>query len=157
MHVASIKITNWAAFRGEHVLELGPGSFAVVGPNGVGKSAVLCAVPYALFGTLPRNVTAEQMVSEGETEMSVELHLSSGDVVRRGWETKGRKGGGFVEMTGVEGATASGVARRVEEILGMGAVLMLGSFVPVLGGILLACGTAGSVLLFRELTSDGRT
>lgn len=120
MIVESIFLRNWGPFKGEHELALGPGTYALLAEedgdpsrsNGLGKSSLLRAVTFALYGQRQ----AESLVSWGESDMEVRLRLTGGVTVKRGW-----KGGGWVEVATAEGARTKDADARIVELVGFSA------------------------------------
>lgn len=91
-HVTGLRLINWQRFRGEHVLALGRGTYAVTAQdadddgrsNWLGKSALLAALRWALEGHKPRTVDAlDELISHGEDNMGVEVELSDGTFISR--------------------------------------------------------------------------
>ena len=91
-HVVGVRLVNWQRFRGEHVLELGRGTYAITAvdadddgrSNWLGKSALLGAIRWALEGHKPRTVDAlDELISHGEDNVGVEVELSDGTFVSR--------------------------------------------------------------------------
>lgn len=91
-HVTGLRLINWQRFRGNHVLELGPGTWAITAQderdegrsNWLGKSALLKALRWLLEGHKPREVdTLDELISWGENEMGVEGELSDGTFISR--------------------------------------------------------------------------
>lgn len=92
MHLVGLRLTNWARFRGEHELELGPGVYAVVADhdgngslsNGRGKTAFLEAVAWLLEGgkALDKD-TLNELVTNDEESMAVEGEFSNAVFVSR--------------------------------------------------------------------------
>lgn len=89
-HVAKLWLKNYGPFRGEHELELGPGVYAVTAryeadeerSNWGGKSTLLSAIPYALFGWHLHR-TEDEAITEGEDEVAVMITLSNGATATR--------------------------------------------------------------------------
>lgn len=82
-----IKVTNFGRFYAEQHIDVAPGVYIVHGLNGRGKTTLLNAVRWALYGhfvdrqgrTVPPEVTLNRAArSEGCREFSVELHISNG-------------------------------------------------------------------------------
>src|SRR6266536_2323828 len=73
MRPIRLQLKGFTAFRDEQVLDFEAlDLFAVVGPTGSGKSSLLDAITYALYGTVPRvGNRAGQLISQGQPRMSV--------------------------------------------------------------------------------------
>lgn len=71
------------------------------GPNGHGKSALLDAITWALWGET-RARTQDELIHQGQTDMSVELDFSARDslyrVCRRHSRKRGRQGATILEL-----------------------------------------------------------
>ena len=71
------------------------------GPNGHGKSALLDAITWALWGET-RARTQDELIHQGQTDMSVELDFSARDriyrVCRRHSRKRGRQGATMLEL-----------------------------------------------------------
>lgn len=90
--IKRIYLRNVGPFRGEHVVILGPGAFAVQARHekdarrsiGLGKSFLLEAVVFAITGAWPKNRgDADGWVTRGEREGCVALFLEGGACVER--------------------------------------------------------------------------
>lgn len=84
MIITRLKVTNFGRFHGSQQLDLGRGVYVIHGRNGLGKTTLLNAVRWALYGHYSdrqgRPVPATVMLNraarrEGERQFSVELHL----------------------------------------------------------------------------------
>lgn len=114
MIVDAIVLYNFAHYRGEHVLDLrGKRAVAICGENDTGKSALLDAVSCAFYGYTRAGKGPGACVSRGALEMRVEVHLSGGAVVKRGW-----KGAGTVDLTGWEDAQVGDADAAIRRLLG---------------------------------------
>ncbi len=123
MIVARIELENFGPFRGSHSIDLaGVHALAIVGANGGGKSSILDAVGYALYGRT-RSRSADEWRSDGAPEMRVSLTLR-GDgpdlTVERGVRsTRGGAPKGWVRVSGWEGAQARHADREVVRLVGL--------------------------------------
>jgi DNA repair exonuclease SbcCD ATPase subunit len=90
--VANLRMRNWACFRGEHELALRPTQYAVVARSALdpdrsnwnGKSRLMCAVDWALWGRIPEDCRRKaDLVTRGEKSCEVGLELSDGHVIKR--------------------------------------------------------------------------
>ena len=99
-----IKVKNFLSYRDNvPVLDLeGVHVACLCGDNGHGKSALLDAVTWALWGSA-RTRLQEELIYQGESEMSVDLEFNAGDnrfrVARRfARANRGRQGATFLEL-----------------------------------------------------------
>ena len=77
-----LRVENLTAFRGEQdLLDLsGHQLFAISGPTGAGKSSLLDAMIFALYGTVPRvGKSVKELISQGRDRMYVRLDFARGD------------------------------------------------------------------------------
>jgi DNA repair exonuclease SbcCD ATPase subunit len=76
--IRRLTLRNWRAY--EHLeLDLQPGATFVVAPNGIGKSSIVEAARFALFGLVPpAKGGASRITRSGGTSASVEVELPSG-------------------------------------------------------------------------------
>jgi exonuclease SbcC len=51
--------------------------------EGSGKSAVLNAISWNLFGKLPKDAKVDEVIKDGEDSCIVETHFSNGDSIHR--------------------------------------------------------------------------
>jgi DNA repair exonuclease SbcCD ATPase subunit len=137
MHVAALRLNNWACFRGAHAVALEPIPYAVTATqdgnpersNWGGKSTLLEAVLFALYG-VHRHRFEEGWISHGEKSGEVALALSTGVVVRRWRESAG---GTKLEVKEPPHAAYGGdpqkdvkqyagdvAQRRIDEMVGLG-------------------------------------
>lgn len=67
--------------------------YAIQGPTGSGKSSILDAMMYALYGQTPRlgKVGHDALISQGERALSISLEFESGGARYRVGRTKGRR------------------------------------------------------------------
>lgn len=81
MRPLSLRIKGFTAFRDEQELDFSDlDLFALWGPTGSGKSSVLDAITYALYGQVERVGTrASQLVSQGQPRMAVSLDFVAGE------------------------------------------------------------------------------
>jgi DNA repair exonuclease SbcCD ATPase subunit len=83
-YLVRIRLENFMAFRGEHVLELGPGAYLVTGANYNGKSSLLEAVGWCFFGSSrSRFRSRDAVIHNSEERATVEILLSDGTTVTR--------------------------------------------------------------------------
>ena len=84
MRPLAMKLKGFTAFRDEQTIDFSDlDLFALWGPTGSGKSSLLDAVTYALYGKAERvegvrDVTLAEMISQGQPRMAVELEFEAG-------------------------------------------------------------------------------
>jgi len=94
MRPLKLKLQNFTAFRAPAELDFGPLElYAIEGPTGSGKSSLLDAITFALYGEVPRlgGKGLDALISTGESRLTVELEFEVGDSRYRVVRTKGRK------------------------------------------------------------------
>ena len=121
-----LKIRGFTAFRDEVSLEFeGRRLFVITGPTGAGKSSLLDAMTWALYGQVPRvGRSVKELVSQGERDMSVLFEFT---VRGKGYRVARRYPGNtstrlerLVNEQWVPMADrAADVTREVEGLLGM--------------------------------------
>lgn len=126
MRPVLLRIRGFTAFRDETVVEFeGRRLFVITGPTGAGKSSLLDAMTWALYGQVPRvGRSVKELVSQGEREMSVLFEFT---VRGRGYRVSRRYPGST--STRLERLVseqwvpmedrAADVTRAVETLLGM--------------------------------------
>lgn len=130
--ITRVRLSNWKSHQ-ETEIEFGDGTNVLVGPMGSGKSSVLEAITYALFGTLPgvqsRRIKLDDLIRSRPSpadRAEVEVHFLAPDgeeyavkrVITRGSGTtvsEIRKVGGEV----IESQSSSRVNEMVERLLGI--------------------------------------
>ncbi|OOV13779.1 SMC family ATPase [Deinococcus sp. LM3] len=94
MKPIKLELQGFTAFRQFTSLEFGDLElFALVGPTGSGKSSLLDAITFALYGQTARLGAAglDALISQGERGLSVSLTFEVGGATYRASRTKGRK------------------------------------------------------------------
>src|SRR3954454_17719624 len=139
MRPVRLEMHGFAAFREPTVVDFaGAEYFALVGPTGSGKSTVIDALTFALYGTVPRwdNVRAVGLalapsVNRGVVRLVFDVrgarHVAARELRRsaRGEvKVKNARLERLVDRDDLDGATEvlaadSGVTRAVEELLGL--------------------------------------
>ncbi len=123
---------NWRGYE-KLALELEPGLTFVVAENGTGKTSLLQAASWALFGEAA-GLELSDMLRLEESGLSVQLALdiAGTDVnISRGWSEAGRPREAIVAEVDSASATESGVSDRLTEAAGVSAgVLNRLWFVP---------------------------
>ncbi|HEU0074226.1 MAG TPA: SMC family ATPase, partial [Dehalococcoidia bacterium] len=128
MRPLKLELEGFTAFRDPICLDLSElDLFAITGPTGAGKSSLIDAVAYALYGRIPR-VTAEvgACISQGMDRMRVSLEFLAGEERYRVYRETRRKGAGAVRLDRWHGDDwqpqldrAREVTDRVNEIVGL--------------------------------------
>jgi DNA repair exonuclease SbcCD ATPase subunit len=75
--ITSLRLSNWRNYD-DLVVDFAPGATFVVASNGVGKTSLVEAARYALFGVLPEQASSPVRVGGGEARVGVTLQLSDG-------------------------------------------------------------------------------
>ena len=128
MRPLRLEIEGFTAFREPTCLDLSElDLFAITGPTGAGKSSLIDAIAYALYGRVPR-VTAEvgACISQGMDRMRVLLEFQAGEERYRVYRETRRKGSGAVRLDRRQGDDwqpqldrAREITERVNEIVGL--------------------------------------
>ncbi len=128
MRPLKLELEGFTAFRDPTCLDLSSlDLFAITGPTGAGKSSLIDAIAYALYGRVPR-VTAEvgACISQGIDRMRVSLEFLAGEERFRVYRETRRKGSGAVRLDRwLDGDwqpqldRAREVTDRVNEIVGL--------------------------------------
>lgn len=79
-HLEKMTVKNFLCYQGEHSFSFSPGVNAIIGPNGKGKSTILSAVSWVVFGK-PSGDTVMSWNSERDT--FVRLYFADGLCVER--------------------------------------------------------------------------
>jgi exonuclease SbcC len=123
-----LELEGFTSFRGNTVVDFdGADYFALVGPTGSGKSSLIDAMCFVLYGSLPRydrKGLVAPVISQGKLEAKVRLDFTVGSdsytavrAVKRGTATKTtaqlERGGEVLAGTGPE------VTEAVTELLGL--------------------------------------
>ncbi len=94
MRPLRLEVQGFTAFRQFTELDFSDLElFALVGPTGSGKSSLLDAMTFALYGTTERlgKLGLDALISQGERGLSVGLTFEVGDVTYRASRTKGHR------------------------------------------------------------------
>src|SRR5262249_58299962 len=90
--IQRLELQNWRAYD-RLDLELGPGATFVVASNGTGKTSLIMAAAWGIFGDIAGVKGADEIRGEAESAtVKVELRLPSGDtlVIMRSVDRRGR-------------------------------------------------------------------
>ena len=105
--------------------------FALVGPTGSGKSSLLDAMTFALYGETARlgATGLDALISQGERTLSVALTFEAGGQTYRVTRTRGRKQADNEvrldrldpdgEWTGLSSGSQKDIAQRIEDVVGL--------------------------------------
>jgi exonuclease SbcC len=126
-----LEVEGFTVFRGPTVLDFtGVDLFALVGPTGAGKTSIIDALTFALYGSVPRlddRRAVAPVISQNLTEARVRLDFSVGDqdytAVRVVRATKGgatTKEARLQRGTEVLAGDAKEVTAAVEAVVGLG-------------------------------------
>ena len=109
MRPIHLKVKGFTAFRDEQELDFRElDLFALAGPTGSGKSSVLDAITYALYGKAERvegvrDVSLTELISHGQRRMAVTLEFEVGDEHLRVTRSTPRSGASKVRLEKDEG------------------------------------------------------
>lgn len=81
MRPISLEIEGFTSFRQKAVIDFSKFDlFAITGPTGAGKTSIIDAMTYALYGCTPRigNKSIKELISQGADRLKVLLEFSSG-------------------------------------------------------------------------------
>ena len=91
--------------------------FGITGPTGAGKSSLVDAITYALFGKAPRvGNQIKELISQGSDRVKVSLEFSANGDRYRVHRASARKGAAPVQLERLEGDEWLGVADRATEV-----------------------------------------
>jgi exonuclease SbcC len=124
MLIQSLRLKNIRSYTSEEITFSG-GSTLLSGDIGSGKSTILLAIEFALFGMTKPNVTGETLLRKGESSGSVQLQLSidNKEIVIERHLRKGKNGiqqqAGFIAINGKrKDLTPSELKSEVIRLLG---------------------------------------
>ncbi|MCY3646774.1 MAG: SMC family ATPase [Chloroflexi bacterium] len=127
MRPLRLELRGFTSFKDATVLDFeGRHLFAITGPTGAGKSSLLDAMTWALYGQVPRvGRETRQLITHGTSAMAVQLDFSlRGDHYRVSRHAPGNLGS-RLERQRVDGSwepledRARGVTQRIEDLLGL--------------------------------------
>ena len=122
-----LELKGFTAFREETVVDFeGRSLFAIIGPTGSGKSSLLDAMTWALYGAVPRvGTSTRQLISHGANSMQVRFDFSTRDSVYRVVRKAPANTGTRLEQQQADGSwrhladRSRDVTREVTNLLGM--------------------------------------
>jgi exonuclease SbcC len=105
MRPVRLTVKGFTAFRDEQTIDFRDlDLFVLTGPTGSGKSSLLDAITYALFGSVDRvGAHPGELVSQGQPRMAVTLDFAIGDGTYRVTRTTTAKGNSKVLLERQEG------------------------------------------------------
>jgi DNA repair protein SbcC/Rad50 len=123
MRLLRLQAEGFACFKDRQELDLSSlDLFAITGPTGAGKSSLLDAMLFALYGVIPRvgAQNHDELISHGRPRMAVTLDFRIGGRVFRVTRARGRKGPAQAQLEelrdGAERPVADGVNTVEAEI-----------------------------------------
>ena len=133
MRPLRLELRGFTAFRDRAVIDFRDRTlFAITGPTGAGKSSLLDAMIWALYGQVPRVGRAtKQLVTHGERSMSVRFDFASRGATYRVARTTGSAGARLERLVDSDvgdvgdgewemlADRAAGVTEQVTELLGL--------------------------------------
>ncbi len=128
MRPLTLELEGFTAFRERTVLDLSQlDLFAITGPTGAGKSSLIDAIAYALYGRVPRVANeVSACISQGLDRMQVTLEFLAGNDRYRVYRETRRKGSGNIRLERCVEGTWEPLADRardandaVERIVGL--------------------------------------
>ncbi len=93
--------------------------FAITGPTGAGKSSLVDAITFALFGKAPRvGNSVKELISQGEDRLKVELEFTTGGDRHRVHRTTTRQGKGqsIVQLQRFDHASQDWLDEEVDRV-----------------------------------------
>lgn len=123
MRIERLELKNWMRFRGATDLALGARHYAIIAEsegepgrsNWLGKSSLVGAIRFALFGVLPEAMSVTDWISHGETSGLVRITFSDGATIERSRTTK--RGDVIVRLPGADEASGDAAELAIEKYL----------------------------------------
>lgn len=133
MRSLELELEGFTSFRSRQTLDFSNlDLFAITGPTGAGKTSLLDAITFSLYGHVARfgkDATARELVSQGKENLKVSFRFSVRGVeyrVTRTWRKRGKTDESKVLLEALQNDTwekletkETSVTKRVKEILGM--------------------------------------
>ncbi|MEO0948991.1 MAG: SMC family ATPase, partial [Cyanobacteria bacterium J06641_5] len=137
MQPIKLSVRGFTSFKADQDLDFTAldSLFVITGPHGAGKSSILDAISFALFGKVPRDLTPKDLLSQGRDRLIVSFEfICSGDryKVTRDYDFKTKSGKNVVtlekpksdrdwQIAGPDLNTIKSVNQRISELLGIDA------------------------------------
>ncbi len=127
MRPIKLEVEGFTSFRQKQILDFAElDLFAITGPTGAGKSSLLDAIVYALFGKTPRlGKTGNELVSQGCANMFVRLEFQAGSEVYQVYRKRGTTAKGQLEKKSLDGkwmpetSSLRDLDKKIEQIVGL--------------------------------------
>jgi DNA repair protein SbcC/Rad50 len=133
MRSLELELEGFTSFRSRQNLDFSHlDLFAITGPTGAGKTSLLDAITFALYGHVARfgkDATARELVSQGKENLKVSFRFSVRGVeyrVTRTWRKRGKTDESKALLEALQNDTwekletkDKSVTKRVEQLLGM--------------------------------------
>jgi exonuclease SbcC len=125
MRPVALRVKGFTAFRDEQVIDFSDlDLFALWGPTGSGKSSILDAITYALFGYVERvGREASQLVSQGQPRMAVTLDFSVGSETYRVTRSTPRSGATTARLEVLRGTEFATFGEHADQVKGVNAAI----------------------------------
>ena len=123
MRFEKLTIQNINSWNGKHFFDFqeilkGEDLFAITGPTGSGKSTILLSLSLALYGRGPKGLDAQDYISMGQEEASVELISTiRGKCIRAQWTIQ--KGKTPKRSVWIDDKAVSRPKTAIEELIGL--------------------------------------
>src|SRR5438477_12302736 len=113
-----LSVRNFMCYRGDAVtLDLTGVQLACLsGENGSGKSALLGAITWALWGKARERVSDDELISQGSSEMEVEYEFELGEAQYRVVRKRSRKGNNGTTILELHMRTDGGMDSGKDEV-----------------------------------------
>jgi DNA repair exonuclease SbcCD ATPase subunit len=133
MRIDRIKVTNFKAIRSFEIDDLPEGIIGLTGSNGLGKSTLLNAIAYSLYGPGALETTTSDVVTWGQKKCEVVIGFTVGDAEHYSIaRTQTHKGESKAELWDLDSGNqiasgAKAVTEHVEWLLGIDQVGFMAS------------------------------
>ena len=135
MQPIKLSVRGFTSFKTDQELDFTAldSLFVITGPHGAGKSSILDAISFALFGKVPRDLAPKDLLSQGRDRLTVQFEFACGQErykVTRDYDFKTKSGKTFVALEILEKPekwrslgidTVKGITQKISELLGIDA------------------------------------